>query len=107
MRRADPTSGQSTLLHSASTSPAEQHPEDLGDLSDREAVVAVMVANGLPCDNIAVRLALTLEQVEEHLQHALEILGLSHIEDLTYVIVAAHYNRNAPRTHPPARPQTE
>lgn len=78
---------------------AETHDAaDTVDLSDRQAVIAVMTANGLTCEDIALRLHLPLETVDEYLHQALEILGLSDVEYLTYVLVAAHYNRNAPTT---------
>jgi DNA-binding CsgD family transcriptional regulator len=71
------------------------HLAEVRDLSDREAVVAVMVANGATCDRIAVRLALPLRTVEGYLRQALRILDITDIEELTYVVVAAHYNRHA------------
>jgi DNA-binding NarL/FixJ family response regulator len=98
MRQTDEDPTYSALKRHAPPAPGTHHREVARDLSDREAVVAVMVANGLTCENIAVRLSLTLRTVEDHLQQALSTLGVADENDLTYVIVAAHYNRNAPDT---------
>jgi DNA-binding CsgD family transcriptional regulator len=103
MRQTDENPAYSTLRRTSSVSPDRHHPSDTRDLSDREAVVAVMIANGLTCEDIALRLSLAQRTVEGHLHQALAILGLSHTKDLTYVIVASHYNRNAPTTR--AQPQ--
>lgn len=68
----------------------------LRELNDREAVIAVMIANGLTHEDIALRLALPVIAVENHLRQALGVLGLADEHHLTYVVVASHYNRNAP-----------
>lgn len=75
------------------TNPTERN------LNDYEAVVAVMVANGLTCESVALRLSLPLSAIEEHLQNALNVLGLSAQEDLNYLIVAARYGPDASRAH--------
>ncbi len=99
MKQTDDNPSHSRLRRASSASTATHHHSETSqtrDLSDREAVIAVWVANGLTCENIASRLSIPLDTVERHLDQALEILGLPDTEDLTYTVVASHYHRNAP-----------
>lgn len=96
MRQIDEDLDHPALRRDLLVSPEAHEHTGTGDLSDRQAVIAVMVANGLTCEDIALRLFLFVRVVEGHLQQALKILGLSHVEDLSYVLVASHYNRNSP-----------
>ncbi|MBG6192246.1 RNA polymerase sigma factor (sigma-70 family) [Arthrobacter sp. CAN_A212] len=102
MKQTDDNPSHSTLRR-VSSAPTETHHHSVTsgtsgkrNLSDREAVIAVWVANGLTCETIASRLSVPLGTVEQHLDQALEILGLPDTEDLTYTVVASHYHRNAP-----------
>ncbi|MHA7209930.1 ANTAR domain-containing protein [Arthrobacter sp. MDT1-65] len=65
-------------------------PSLVGDLSDREAVIALMVASGRTCQDIASDLVLPLRTVQGHLYQAMTVLGLSSVEELTYEAVASH-----------------
>lgn len=102
MRQTDERPASSKLRSYSSVSPGTHHHTESSDLSDRQAVVAVMFANGLVFGDIAFRLSLPLQTVEGHLGQAMEVLGLSDVEDLTYAVVASHYNRNSPTAR--ARP---
>jgi hypothetical protein len=75
-----------------------QSPVGSQDVSDRQAVIAVMVGGGLACEDVALVLSLPLRVVQEDLQRAMETLGLTDPHDLLYAIVAARYHR------PPASP---
>ncbi|MHA7209420.1 hypothetical protein [Arthrobacter sp. MDT1-65] len=66
------------------------------DLSDRQAVIAVMVGGGLAPADVAVVLSLPLGTVEEELQQAMRILALADIDDLSDDVVAAHYDSVPP-----------
>ena len=92
----------STRTRVATASPGGHHPAKARDLSDREAVIAIMVANGAACEDISDRLSLPVRTVESYLRQALQLLELTDAENLTYVAVAAHYDRNpsAATTHP-------
>ncbi|WP_219815444.1 hypothetical protein [Arthrobacter sp. B0490] len=59
-------------------------------------MIAVMAGGGLANKDIALVLSLPLRTVEEDLQRAMKILGLTHTHDLSDVVVAAHYNRTSP-----------
>ena len=63
-------------------------------LSDRQAVIAAMVANGVSCQVVAFDLLLPLRTVQGHLHQALRILNLERVEDLTYEVIAVHYTKN-------------
>jgi hypothetical protein len=67
------------------------------ELSDRQAVIAVMVGGGLACEDVALVLSLPLRAVEEDLQRAMRTLGLTDPEDLSDGIIAARHN-DAPST---------
>ncbi len=58
-------------------------------LSDREAVIAVMVAGGHTCERVASDLVLPLRTVQGHLYQVLTILGLSTMEELTFDALAS------------------
>ena len=62
-------------------------------LSDRQAVITVMTTNGATCQDIAFELRLPLRTVQGHLHQALHILDLPRDEDLTYEVIATHYER--------------
>ena len=88
----------STPTRQASASPDGHRPAEARGLNDREAVIAVMVANGASCKDVADRLFLPVRTVEAYLRQALDILEMTAAEDLTYVVVAAHYDRNPAAT---------
>lgn len=64
-------------------------------LSDRQAVIAVMITKGVTCQDIAVDLMLPLRTVEGHLHQALRVLDVSRVQDLTYEVIAAHYDTDS------------
>ncbi|MHA7209083.1 ANTAR domain-containing protein [Arthrobacter sp. MDT1-65] len=71
-------------------------------LSDRQAVVAVMVASGRTCEDIASDLFLPVRTIQGHLDRAIAILGLSSVEELTHEAVASHPATDLPgATGPP------
>lgn len=80
----------------APRAPGTADPPALEVLGDRQAVIAVMVGGGLAPADVAVVLSLPLGTVEEDLQRALRILGLTDIDDLCDDVVAAHYDRVPP-----------
>lgn len=105
MKRLDEKSVTPQPRHRAPVGPAPQ-PLDYGSatLSDRQAVIAIMFANGLTCEEISDRLAVALDEVHGYLIEALRILKLSEIEDLTFAVVASYYRDIAStgrRTHSP------
>jgi DNA-binding CsgD family transcriptional regulator len=100
MRQTDHHPAPFPLEQHATPDSQALHQPQSRDLSDREAVIAVMVANGSDCKSVSVRLALPLRTVQGYLHRALAILDIRDVEDLTYAIVAAHYNRNAPANRP-------
>jgi hypothetical protein len=77
-----------------------QKPVGSGDLSDRQAVIGVMVGGGLACEDVALVLSLPLRVVQEDLQRVMRALGLTDPDSLLYAIVAARYHR-------PSTPQAE
>ena len=96
MKLLDENPSSSLLLGSLAKPTEQRFISETKKMSDRHAVIAIMFANGLTCEEIATRLSLALDTVHSHLAEALEILDLSDIDDLTYAVVAAHYNRNVP-----------
>ncbi|WP_219815432.1 ANTAR domain-containing protein [Arthrobacter sp. B0490] len=73
-----------------------------GNLSDRQALVAVMIADGRTCEDIASDLFLPVRTVQGHLDRAMEVLGLSSVEELTHQAVASHSAVDLPAaTGPP------
>lgn len=76
----------------------QPHSYGAATLSDRQAVIAIMFANGLTCEEISARLAVAVDAVHGYLTEALRILNLFDIEDLTFAVVAAYYNRDTPST---------
>ena len=78
----------------AAGQPRADHSTKIRGLSDRQAVIAAMVANGATCQDIAFELLLPLRTVQGHLVLALRILGLSRAEELTYAVIAAHQARS-------------
>ncbi len=52
-----------------------------------------MTTNGVTCQDIAFELMLPLRTVQGHLHQALRVLGLSRVEDLTYEVITAHYEK--------------
>ncbi|WP_104182055.1 ANTAR domain-containing protein [Arthrobacter sp. B0490] len=67
-----------------------------GGLSDRQAVIAVMVANGRSCEEISADLSLPLRAVQGHLYEAMTILGLSSMDELTSAALASHVGTSTP-----------
>jgi hypothetical protein len=72
------------------------------DVSDRQAVIGVMVGGGLACEDVALVLSLPLRVVKEDLQRAMETLGLTDPHDLLYAIVAVRYH-----CPPASQPETQ
>ena len=87
------TTSQSSSRGDRAVQTKPPHPARARGLSDCQAVIAVMITRGATCQDIALELMLPLRTVEAHLHQALQILGLSRIEDLTYVVIAANYER--------------
>ncbi|MEC5201096.1 hypothetical protein RCH21_003352 [Arthrobacter sp. PL16] len=102
MRQTHQNPDESKLRHEVLLEPRAGNTTDSEALSDLQAVIAVMSSGGLTCEEIALVLPLPLRMIEDALQHAVGILGLSGTEDLTHLVVAAHYDRTAltPRAHP-------
>ena len=93
----DPTTRSTSRGHAdpgAAEQPRADHSTKIRGLSDRQAVIAAMVANGATCQDIAFELLLPLRTVQGHLLLALRILGLPRAEDLTYAVIAAHQARS-------------
>ena len=63
-------------------------------LSDRQAVIAAMIASGVTCQDVAFELLLPLRTVQGHLRQTLQVLNLRHVEDLTYEVIAAHQEQH-------------
>jgi hypothetical protein len=62
------------------------------NLTDLQAVIAVMVGGGLTCQDVALLLSLPLHTVEENLQQASRSTCWTGTESLTHQIVAARSN---------------
>ncbi|WP_157940217.1 ANTAR domain-containing protein [Arthrobacter ruber] len=71
-------------------------PPLVGGLSDRQAVIAAMVAGGHSCHDIAADLLLPLRAVQGHLYEAITTLGLSSVAELTPAVLAVHSITGAP-----------
>ncbi len=80
-------------------------PPAVEGLSDRQAVIAVMVASGRSCQEIAFDLLLPVRTVQGHLHQAIRILGLTSVEELTYAVIAARSSASsAPHPRTASRP---
>jgi DNA-binding NarL/FixJ family response regulator len=73
--------------------PALVIPDELTPLSQREREVAMLAARGLPSDEIAERLFLSVRTVDNHLQHVYQKLGIDSRTDLAAAMGEAEATR--------------
>lgn len=96
MRQTHQNPDESNLRHGVTMAPRADNTTHVEALSDRQAVIAVMTSGGLTCDEIALVLPIPIRTIEDDLQRAMSILGLSDTKDLTHLVVATHYDRVRP-----------
>lgn len=65
-------------------------------LNHRQAVIAVMAANGRTNRQISLRLRIPVQAIEQYLNEALDILRLSSQHELTHPVITAHLSKTSP-----------
>lgn len=88
--KAEPQTQSASEPLGSRARPDQQVPAGVRVVNGRQAVVAVMAANGRTNRQISIRLRIPVRAVEMYLDQALEVLRMTSQEDLTYPAVAAH-----------------